>query len=138
MPKFYKRIYVVAFQYFQKIWGEKSTMVPFNATLALSLSLICFIMSLMLICFLLFDSQVVFMFSNKFLVLLILGIIIAWHYLKFEYKSRFVNTIKWHENQNFSRKNQLIVQSLVFLYLFGSILLFVTLAIISTNKVIAG
>lgn len=135
MPDFYKRIYVVAFQYFQKIWGDKSTMVPFNVTLALSLSLICFLMALIFAGFLIFDIQISKIFSNKFFVLLILGVIISWHYLNFEYKSRYVKTIEWYENQSFSKINRVTVQFFVFLYLFGSILLFVSLAIISTNKV---
>lgn len=138
MPNFYKRIYVVAFQYFQKIWGKKSSLVPYNATLALSLSFICFLMALMMGFLMFFDSQIVFLFSNKIFVLLVLGVIILWHYFNFEYKSRYVNVIKWYESQSYSSFNRFAVKLLVFLYLFGSIILFVSLAIIATSKKIAG
>ncbi len=129
--KYYDFLYAVTYRYFQKLWGEKSDIVPFNVSLGLSLSLLCFIQAIISSINLGFDYNV-HVFSNKSLTVLVLGIIVLFHYYRYEHAEKYKKVLAQYKK--LSDVNSKIKIIAVYLYLFGSILSMIVLAIVGSMK----
>ena len=128
----YKYIYGVIYRYYERLWGEKSSIVPFNVTLGLSFSLFTFLISIPLLLFVLFNIDLLFVFSNKIVMIFLLSGIVGLHYFLFEYGDKYKKIMKDYDKLLKQGGNHNLKKTFVFIYIFGSIVSLICLAILST------
>ena len=128
--KFYNYIYAVTFFYFKKLWGKEKEIVPFNVYIALTLSMICFIGCVLFILDLIVNYDFIYALSNPIVNIALISLILIPHVFLFEYKEKYKKVLKSFKKSEFESPKRIFV----FLYLFGSILVFIILAIITVKS----
>lgn len=129
----YNFIYGTVFEYYKKLWGKNKDIVPLNVTIGLSFSLIAFISSIFLIIHLIFDLETILFLESKLYSIILVVIVFGIHFFLFEYKSKYKSVLKWYRGQSTFDKNK--KKYFVYLYIFGSILLFFILLFIEIVKI---
>ena len=129
----YNFIYGTVFEYYKKLWGNNKDIVPLNVTIGLSFSLIAFISSIFLIIHLIFDLEAILFLESKLYSIILVVAVFGIHFFLFEYKSKYKTVLKWYRSQSIFDKNK--KKYFVYLYIFGSILLFFILLFIEIIKI---
>lgn len=131
MNKVIDFLYGATFKYFEKLWGKSSNIVPFNVTLALTLSTFCFFTTILLTLSLLSKGELLFLFSRTYIIVGLLGVL-AFFYFRYERKERYKKILSWYDSECRGKKFHFLKLTLVFVYNFGSIIFFIVLAILNT------
>ena len=132
MNNFYNYIYGTLYKYYESLWGKEKDIIPFNVTLGLSFSFIAFIISIALLLFIFFNINLLFLFSNKLIMFSLLSSVVGFHYFQFEHHKKYEKIMADYNKERKKEDNHSFKKTLVFVYIFGSIISLISLAILST------
>lgn len=138
LKRTYNIIYAIEYKYFEKSWRKNfptaNEIIPFNVTLAMTLSFSCLFYGLILLLdFIIGKHFFLLFFSNRIFIYVFVGLVLIMHYYCYEYKSNYKKVITWFESLNISRSWYIFYLVLTICFSIGSIISFITLAIISVG-----
>lgn len=138
LKRTYNIMYVIEYKYFQRIWGSfafKKNIIPFNVTLTMTLSFVCFFYSIILfIDFIIGQNLFLYFFSNKFLIYILVGVVLGLHHYCYEFKSKYLTVLKDYEFLEISKSKYITYFILTNIYIYGSIISLIVLAILSVDN----
>ena len=130
----YDFVYYICYKHLEKLWGKGKDIVRLNTIAALTFSMFSLICALLIFCYILSENQDFLMFSNKLIALVIGGCIYLVHWYVYETLNKSEEVIKKYNKQTKIKKSKLLFKrNLIYLYLFGSIIMVIFLGIYAST-----